>query len=67
MYLHRTKKTAGLLLAALMLVPLASICVVAGNTPVPTPVTREWTVMLYMGADNEFYENDGGDIVRFHA
>ena len=65
MSMHRTKKTVGLLLAALMLVPLASMCVVADNTPAPAPVTREWTIMLYIGADNEFYENDDGDIVSF--
>lgn len=66
MYINRTKKTVGLLLAAMMMVPLASLCVAAAQDPVPTPAEPcDWTVMLYMGADNEFYENDVGDIVDF--
>ncbi len=66
MYMNRTKKTVGLLLAVMMVVPIASLCVAASPaTPAEEPVEREWTVMLYIGADNEFYENDAGDIVEF--
>ncbi len=65
MYLRRTEKITGLLLAAMMVVPLASLCVGADDDVREPRAEREWTIMLYIGADNEFYENEAGDIVDF--
>lgn len=64
MYVRLTSKIVGLLLASVMIIiPLANLCV-AADDDLPRE-TREWTVMLYIGADNEFYENEDGDIVDF--
>ncbi len=62
MRLGRTKIMLGLLVAALFVMPVSGM---TSATSADDEERSKWTVMLYIGADNEFYDNDVGDVVQF--
>lgn len=60
--MNRCKAMAGVLLALALIVPGLAAYAAAEDE---VRETREWTVMVYIGADSGFYENEDGQIAEF--
>ncbi len=60
--MYRAKALTGVVLALAMLVPVLGA---GAEGDADVRETREWTMMVYVGADNDFYENEDGQIADF--
>lgn len=65
MYRSISKTTLCLFLMFCLAAPVVGVYSDRLSSPSPTPDVRDWTVMVYVGADSDFYDNSENQVSDF--